>query len=77
MPVIFEDTETPSRKPLAKRQGFSSSEFLIKNGFVKTEKGAHILLLLIAVALIGLFIYSVNANRVTIEPPSPEEYLVQ
>ncbi len=75
MPVTFDENEVPVRASSAKHR-VSFSEFLIKNGVVKTERGAQILLIVVAVILIGIFLYTVSSSSVKIEPPSPEEYLV-
>lgn len=76
MPITFDENETQART-VPPRRGFSSSAFLIKTGFVKTERGAQILLLIIAAIAVAFLVYVVTSNSVTIEPPSPEEYLVQ
>lgn len=77
MAVIFDENPiAPSRAVSAKRSSFLT-KLIIKTGIVKTEAGAQIALLIIALVVVALWLYVGMASNVVVEPPSAEEIIVE
>lgn len=76
MAVQFDEGPVlPSRPPSAKRLSLITG-LLIKTGLVKSERGAKLLLLLVALIAIAVTAYLLTAGRVIVEPPTAAEIIV-
>jgi hypothetical protein len=75
MAVQFDEGPVMATRSSVRRTSFITN-LVLKTGLVKTERGAKIVLLGVLVLALLLTTLFVQRTNIEVEPPSPDEYLV-
>jgi hypothetical protein len=75
MAVQFDEGPVMAARASVRRTSFITG-LVLKSGLVKTEKGVKLVLLAVLILALLLTALLIRGTSVEVEPPSPDEYLV-